>query len=287
MSSRPISCSKMEWNEPAHRLRPGEGDVRCRLDPERHRGRHSSVHGEPSRPAAKRRTIGPISSAWEARSTQCVPDIRLSAPNPPWPCCGVSPTTNRDAVRGSKRRGARLVRRDPRQTARRRIRAQRYQSAAEVSDLLGRCLTHLQQPLTVPLPHTLIRVAGHQPAAAGFLGPLGNGTRTSCILFAGRTVRFAFGSSTRSRGWSRRRTETEAIRQGERTNREEIEQQIHALHAQVGHAGKRISGTAACGIQEDPIGTEIRKLLDSARSLEQEVQSGSMGAPTLFGVQVS
>jgi hypothetical protein len=50
--------------------------------------------------------------------------------------------------------------------------ARRYQTAAEVADLLGRSLAHLQQPLTVPLPPVLTVAAGstrRRPRLAGWI----------------------------------------------------------------------------------------------------------------------
>ena len=44
--------------------------------------------------------------------------------------------------------------------------AQRYQSAAEVADLLGRCLAHVQQPLVLPLPPTDLPAAPPRRAEA-------------------------------------------------------------------------------------------------------------------------
>ncbi|MFO0892855.1 MAG: protein kinase [Isosphaeraceae bacterium] len=43
--------------------------------------------------------------------------------------------------------------------------ADRYGSAAEVADLLGRCLAHVQQPASVPLPPELLPARNHRAAA--------------------------------------------------------------------------------------------------------------------------
>jgi serine/threonine-protein kinase len=47
--------------------------------------------------------------------------------------------------------------------------AQRYQSAAEVADLLGRCLAHVQQPLVLPLPPAVLPAAARPRVRRGRL----------------------------------------------------------------------------------------------------------------------
>src|SRR5439155_13762648 len=47
--------------------------------------------------------------------------------------------------------------------------AQRFQSAAEVAELLGQHLAHLQQPNVVPRPRTVERVAPARPRRAPVL----------------------------------------------------------------------------------------------------------------------
>jgi WD40 repeat protein len=53
--------------------------------------------------------------------------------------------------------------------------ADRYGSAAEVADLLGRCLAHVQQPASVPLPHELARPQVRRRAAVW-------GTVVACLV---------------------------------------------------------------------------------------------------------
>ncbi|QDV35169.1 protein kinase domain-containing protein [Tautonia plasticadhaerens] len=53
--------------------------------------------------------------------------------------------------------------------------ADRYRSADEVADLLGRCLAHVRQPATVPLPAGLARRPGRRRVAA-------LGTLAACVL---------------------------------------------------------------------------------------------------------
>ncbi len=54
--------------------------------------------------------------------------------------------------------------------------AERYPSAAEVADLLGRCLAHVQQPLSVPLPTEMLP---HAVRRRHERSPVGVGRRTA------------------------------------------------------------------------------------------------------------
>ena len=142
----------------AHRLRPGPRGGRRRRDPAAASSPARRTTWPRSRPAASRPTTAPTCSAWAARSTRCAPAIRRSGPSRRWPCSAASATTSRGrsarstrtSPTGSRRSSPGCMAKDP---------AGRFQTAAEVADLLGRCLAHVQQPLTVPLPDEAIGAA--------------------------------------------------------------------------------------------------------------------------------
>jgi serine/threonine-protein kinase len=157
--------------------------------------------------------------------------------------------------------------------------AQRYQSAAEVSDLLGRCLAHLQQPLSVPLPGMLtpaipIRLWRRVPFAGRALAV----AVLLCVLVA---VPFVL-------RWGHQREVEEAptpksleeVRRGERTNQgsDEIEEQIHTLRVRAKSLEADVNSRNVSD-SGDQIAAEIQRVLQEARLLEQEIQSGTTGAP--------
>ena len=71
----------------------------------------------------------------------------------------------------------------------------------------------------------------------------------------------------------------DGVRLEERTMpTEEIEQQIHTLHAHAEELKAEIEHNRDRDAR-DPIGAEIHKLLMEARSLEKELQTSTMGMP--------
>ena len=163
--------------------------------------------------------------------------------------------------------------------------AQRFQTAAEVSELLGRCLAHLQQPLTVPLPHDLPRAL--QPRLRRRVHFARWAMASFVVLSAISVVLMVWRSGQKIDGdESPGLNSEEQFQIGERKNvgTDEIEQRIHVL-------GERTQALQAdldprsISHREDPISTEIQNTLNKARSLEQEIHSGAMGAPHLLDFQ--
>ena len=106
----------------------------------------------PEQAARRDRSItAPTCSAWAACCTRCAPGVRRSAPTARWPCSAGSATSTPRPIREINPdipdwlAGVidRLLAKNP---------ADRIQSAAEVAELLERCLAHLQQPSLVPAP---------------------------------------------------------------------------------------------------------------------------------------
>jgi serine/threonine protein kinase len=150
--------------------------------------------------------------------------------------------------------------------------AQRYQSAAEVSDLLGGCLTHLQQPLSVSLPHTLTRAADPHRRRSN----LARWAMALVLLLSSLTAvplvwRLLHPPPVEEISAAK---ETEGVRQEVR--REDIEQRIHTLRVQTEALESAIEHSSARD-SRDPVGEAIQNVLKAARSLEQELQSGTMG----------
>lgn len=157
--------------------------------------------------------------------------------------------------------------------------AQRYQSAAEVSDLLGHCLAHLQQPLSVPLPGMLtpsvpirfwrrVPFAGRALAVAVLLCVL---VAVPFVLRWGRPPAVEEALAPKS---------LEEVRRGERTNQgsDEIEEQIHTLRVRAKSLEADLNSKNVTD-SGDQIAAEIQRVLQEARLLEQEIQSGTTGAP--------
>ena len=153
--------------------------------------------------------------------------------------------------------------------------AQRYQSAAEVSEILGRCLTHLQQPLTASLPHPLTQAAAPQTGR----GNLARWAMALILLVVSlmaaslvlRLIPHPAADETSAAN------EIEAIGQEEQGNRgEDIEQQIHALRRHSGALEAEIEHSSVRD-SADLIGAVIQNVSSEVRSLEQELQSSSMG----------
>jgi serine/threonine protein kinase len=155
--------------------------------------------------------------------------------------------------------------------------AHRFGSAAEVSELLGRCLAHLQQPLSVLLPDVLTpaRAAPRRQApfirwAMAFAVFLG-------IVFA---VPFVFQLGHLFKSGDPALELQEGVQPGEGTNGgiEDIADEIRALQERARELAADLDHRRGLD-SEDAILAEIQQVLQEARSLEQQIQSGALGAP--------
>ncbi len=156
--------------------------------------------------------------------------------------------------------------------------AQRFQSAAEVYDLLGRCLAHLQQPLAVPPPYTSTRSSDSfwrrgrfrkwAVAAAVLLSVL---VAAAFALHRGHQPETEDVSALNN---------LEPFRRSERTypGSDEVEARIHALRTRAEELQADLN-YKNCSDSGDQIDTDIQRLVQEARLLEQEIQSGATGAP--------
>jgi serine/threonine-protein kinase len=155
--------------------------------------------------------------------------------------------------------------------------AQRFQTAAEVADLLSRCLAHLQQPLTEPLPTTLTLAPGRHWRRVHFARLI---VAVAVLLSALAAAPFVLRLWHQPDVGVSELKGPEGNRPGGLTNRgiDEIEEQIHALRncasameTDLQHAGALDSG--------DQISARIQNVSNEAHSLEQEIRSGAMRAP--------
>jgi serine/threonine protein kinase len=168
---------------------------------------------------------------------------------------------------------------------------QRFQTAGEVSELLGRCLAHLQQPLTVPLPPSLTRPPDRFRRRR-------RSARWAAAVVALLTVSvaapFAFheGQKPTVEEVPARVEEVPApqssdvFRLSDRAHREieDVEARIHALRTR--SEALEADFNSRCGADSgDPIGAEIQRILQETCRLEQEIQSGATGAPGYLGNQ--
>jgi serine/threonine-protein kinase len=165
---------------------------------------------------------------------------------------------------------------------------QRFQTASEVSDLLGRCLAHLQQPLTVPLPHTPSRMTYPFWRRRHF-------TRwaiaVAVLLSAAATVPLVLHRSNQPEVEEQVEVKEapalqslEAVRPGGLGDqgRDEMDDQIQPLRTRAEALEADLNRRNTCD-SEDPIAAEIQRALQEAHLLEQEIQSGAIGAPGSLG----
>jgi serine/threonine protein kinase len=160
---------------------------------------------------------------------------------------------------------------------------QRFQTAAAVSDLLGRCLAHIQQPLNVPLPQTLACVSERFRRRVR----LARWAIASVVLLAAcAAAAFAWRLSQKPEvEETPLLTEQEAFHPPRSTppGSEEIEKQLHALRERAG-ALKAALDHCYGADSGDPISAEIQKASLKARALEQEIRPDDMGAPPLISL---
>ncbi len=150
--------------------------------------------------------------------------------------------------------------------------ARRYQSAAEVADLLGRCLAHVQQPLVLPLPRTNLR-SGRRRVLLGTVATalLASGAVAAVLLLPGPQP---LGSQAPSAGYSNPTASTgPASLTGEEIDQQArvLEQRAAALDAQL-HAPE-------CDGWQDPLAAQLWYLSRQAAALEKEVTSNAGSLP--------
>ncbi len=131
--------------------------------------------------------------------------------------------------------------------------AERFQSAAEIAELLEACLSHVQQPTAVPLPETLKSIAPSVPPkrlrkhVAAWIGPIG----AACLVVVG--IIFAFPN--------RPATDTPQVRRSHAT-----------ASSPVRGAPSTSETTSPRAEWNDGVDEQIRTLKLRADSLEKRVQ---------------
>ena len=152
---------------------------------------------------------------------------------------------------------AKLLAKDP---------AARFQTAAEVADLLERCLAHVQQPLTAPLP----AIPGHPPgsrrrrwleAVAGVAMVL---IATAVIMTPRGTTR---GTDPGGSTAEDRKVESVVIK--DHPKADVIDERLAELRWYAAHVEQEINATARPGA--DPVGREIERAAERAAALEYEL----------------
>jgi serine/threonine-protein kinase len=156
--------------------------------------------------------------------------------------------------------------------------AQRYQSAAEVADLLGRCLAHVQQPLVLPLPQTDLPAAARQRAGRRrvLLGAFATALLTSAAVV---------GVSLLPRPQRPGHDAPTADDSGPTTSAElvlpaagEIDQHARALWERTAALDAELHSPDRHGWQ-DPLAARIWYLFSQASALEREVTSNPGSLP--------
>jgi serine/threonine protein kinase len=146
---------------------------------------------------------------------------------------------------------------------------QRFPSAADLAELLGRCLAHLQDPLTVPLPSRLTLMRPRSRRRIRF-----RWTLAAAVLLAALTV-----VPIALQFWPRTQTGEPRNPPGQ-TNKltlggfEEVEQQIHVLQQRAGALQAALEQGVGDG--DDQTSLRILKLHQDARCLAQEIRSGDL-----------
>jgi serine/threonine-protein kinase len=151
--------------------------------------------------------------------------------------------------------------------------AQRFQTADEVADLLGRCLAHWQEPLSVPLPSTLARL----PESPGTWLRLARcAVALAVLLTVFLTASFAlrlwpFGEDESPSGNVSEQSQPSAIPAWTTVNVEKTIQGLQVSAATLeADLNRHTEGNA------DSISSRIQEALRQARSLEKQLQSDDM-----------
>jgi serine/threonine-protein kinase len=161
---------------------------------------------------------------------------------------------------------------------------QRFQTAAEVAELLAQCLAHVQQPLAVPVPPALEARTGRRGRAhyphwravlvAGFLAALVAG---ALALWAWRQPRADVPNDAAG---SLDASARSPIRPGrpESSRADEIDEQLRALWDQTRAVEAELFRHGHSG-SNDPFSQRLDRLAEEVRSLERQILSGPRGAP--------
>ncbi len=159
----------------------------------------------------------------------------------------------------------------------------RYQTAAEVAELLGRCLAHVQQPLTAPLPQGLESRPGRFRRLARVKRWAGIAAALALVIIAVGVIRPWQHSDTQSPaggGEVSRHTEfTGASQVNHQPPRmDEIDEQIQKFRLQASAVEAELVGNDASNAA-DTTSEQIRTVQSQAKALEQDIQHGAKGAP--------
>jgi hypothetical protein len=179
---------------------------------------------------------------------------------------------------------ARLLAKDP---------GRRYRSAAEVADLLGRCLAHVQQPLAVPLPAEVAPRAGSARARRLRAWALATGLGAAAVAWAtlvpaSRSRQEPDGPAGRVRaggpaaGPSPAPRETAGAARASRPAGERPDELAEQLQQAWGRAGALRADLERGGVvldPADPVSATAFGLSQQARALEQEITSGGDARP--------
>ena len=159
----------------------------------------------------------------------------------------------------------------------------RYQSAAEVSELLSRCLAHLQQPTTVSLPSGLLMK--REPNLR--LGRSARWIAASVLAISVGVGLFAYSRrhepevNTPDRQVEVGKTppsQSESVSAGRPQNRDEIDEQLQGLRQRawsIQSGLERIDATD----QSDSTSEQIRSAMQRAQALEQQMTTNAGTAP--------
>jgi serine/threonine-protein kinase len=151
--------------------------------------------------------------------------------------------------------------------------ARRYQTAAEVAELLGRCLSHVQQPLVVPLPEGL---ETHARKSAHLLRWTLSAALAASLLAAGPFVLKPWhhqgpGEGDGAKAPAPRGTSPAgSVVKGA----DEIDEGIRSAWGFAGQVEAGIRRQGEMGSQ-DVLSTRLHGLAEEARQLEREIVSGT------------
>jgi eukaryotic-like serine/threonine-protein kinase len=159
---------------------------------------------------------------------------------------------------------------------------QRYQSAAEVAELLGRCLAHLQQPLTVSLPSALLQ----KRESRRRFGRSKRWIAAAVVLVSVAVLLLAFPrrqhpdvniAKQSSEAPPSKPPQQEPVNTGKRQKPDEIDEQLQALRQRARTVEVGLEGSDASN-SRDYTSEQIRNALIQAQMLEQQMKTSANGA---------